>query len=197
MTAMTQAQARPPGLALDEDARERARLSLLALLGSGPLESLGMREAASAAGLGLATLYKYFGPKETLPHAVLAPELAGLIEDMDRASRTAVGVKARLRAVLDAMVHFSEAQPHAASALWRHLPYSLWDEADPDWRAQRQRIVAHIIRNGQHDGSVRKDLDGGALAGLIVGAADAGLAARLSGAPPVDLFDALWPLAAR
>ncbi|MCC5995311.1 MAG: TetR family transcriptional regulator [Oceanicaulis sp.] len=197
MVEMSEAHRRMPGLALDETAQEAARLALLKLLGDGPLERMGMREAAAAAGLGLATLYKYFGPKETLPCAVLAPELEGLIADMDLASRTAVGVKARLRAVLEAMTRFAGAQPEAARAIWRHLPDSLWDGAEPDWRARRLRIVAHILRNGQHDGSVREDVEAEALARLILGAADAALAARLAGTPAQDLFDALWPMAAR
>lgn len=193
---------RAQGRSLDASEREQARTAILALMSQGPLERLGMREAAAAAGLSLATLYKYFGGKDALPAAVLAPDLDALTTAMDAASRTAVGVKARLQAVLGALCEFAETHADAAKALWLHLPPSTWDGADPDWRGQRLRIVSHILRNGQRDGSVRSDLTDASLACLLLGAADRAIETALADPetdPPAGarLFNALWPLAAR
>ncbi|MBI1265478.1 MAG: TetR family transcriptional regulator [Alphaproteobacteria bacterium] len=192
---------RAQGRSLDANERDQARMAILALMSQGPLERLGMREAAAAAGLSLATLYKYFGGKEGLPGAVLAPDLEMLIGAMDKASRMAVGVKARLQGVLDALCSFAQTHADAARALWLHLPPSTWDSADPDWRAQRLRIVSHILRNGQRDGSVRTDLDGACLAFLVLGAADRWIEIALADPetePPAGarLFASLWPLVA-
>lgn len=192
---------RAQGRSLDADAREQARTAILALMSQGPLERLGMREAAAAAGLSLATLYKYFGGKDGLPAAVLAPDLDALVAAMDSASRTAVGAKARLQGAFSALCDFMVSHADAAKALWLHLPPSTWTSGDPDWRAQRLRIVSHILRNGQRDGSVRSDLTDASLAGLLLGAVDRAIETALADpqteAPSGQhLFASLWPLAA-
>jgi len=200
MALTTGGAARAQGRSLDASEREQARTAILALMSQGPLERLGMREAAAAAGLSLATLYKYFGGKDDLPAAVLAPDLEALIAAMDAASRTAIGVKARLQGVFSALCGFALSHPDAARALWLHLPPSTWEATDPDWRGQRLRIVSHILRNGQHDGSVRSDLDDASLARLMLGAADRAIETALAGAETESpsgprLFKSLWPLA--
>ncbi|WBQ13433.1 TetR/AcrR family transcriptional regulator [Hyphomonadaceae bacterium BL14] len=201
MTALAGGAQRAQGRSLDADEREQARAAILGLMSQGPLERLGMREAAKAAGLSLATLYKYFGGKEALPGAVLAPDLEALVAAMDAASRTAVGVKARLQGVLGVLCDFARTHPDAASALWLHLPPSTWESGDGGWRAQRLRIVSHILRNGQRDGSVRADVDDTPLAQLMLGAADRAIEVALADpgaeAPAGErLFARLWPLAA-
>ncbi len=201
MMAAADKALRAQGRSLQAEEREQARTAILALMAQGPLERLGMREAAAAAGLSLATLYKYFGGKDGLPAAVLAPDLEALVAAMDAASRTAIGVKARLQGVLDALCEFALSHGDAARALWLHLPPSTWDAGDPDWRGQRLRIVSHILRNGQRDGSVRADVDDTALAHLILGAADRAVETALAdpeAEPPAGarLFKSLWPLAA-
>lgn len=201
MTAIAGSAQRAQGRSLDADEREQARTAILALMSQGPLERLGMREAAAVAGLSLATLYKYFGGKEALPGAVLAPDLEALVATMDAASRTAIGVKARLQGVLGALCDFARSRGDAAKALWLHLPPSTWDAVNPDWRGQRLRIVSHILRNGQRDGSVRCDVNDSSLAQLMLGAADRSIEVALADedaeAPGgVGLFSSLWPLVA-
>lgn len=201
MTAIAGSAQRAQGRSLDADEREQARTAILALMSQGPLERLGMREAAAVAGLSLATLYKYFGGKEALPGAVLAPDLEALVATMDAASRTAIGVKARLQGVLGALCDFARSRGYAAKALWLHLPPSTWDAVNPDWRGQRLRIVSHILRNGQRDGSVRCDVNDSSLAQLMLGAADRSIEVALADedaeAPGgVGLFSSLWPLVA-
>jgi len=201
MMAAADKVSRAQGRSLDATERDRARTAILALMSQGPLERLGMREAAAAAGLSLATLYKYFGGKDGLPAAVLAPDLEALVATMDAASRTAIGVKARLQGVLGALCEFAKSHADAAKAVWLHLPPSTWDAGEPDWRGQRLRIVSHILRNGQRDGSVRTDLDGACLAILVLGAADRWIEIALADPetePPAGarLFASLWPLVA-
>jgi AcrR family transcriptional regulator len=201
MALTTGSAPRAQGRSLDAVEREQSRTAILALMSQGPLERLGMREAA-AAGLSLATLYKYFGGKDGLPAAVLAPDLEVLVAGMDAASRTAIGVKARLEGVLGALCDFALSHADAARALWLHLPPSTWDGADPDWRGQRMRIVSHILRNGQRDGSVRVDLTDASLGQLMLGAADRAIETALADSEAEaptgpSLFNALWPLAAR
>jgi|GEM_PF-4482495 len=201
MTALAGGVQRAQGRSLDAVEREQARTAILGLMSQGPLERLGMREAAAAAGLSLATLYKYFGGKDGLPAAVLAPDLEALVAAMDHASRTAIGVKARLQGVLGALCEFARSHADAARALWLHLPPSTWDAGEPDWRGQRLRIVSHILRNGQRDGSVRADVDDASLAQLMLGAADRSIETALADAEAeapagARLFAHLWPLAA-
>ena len=99
------------------------------------------------------------------------------------------------------MCEFARSHADAARALWLHLPPSTWDAGEPDWRGQRLRIVSHILRNGQRDGSVRADVDDASLAQLMLGAADRSIETALADAEAeapagARLFAHLWPLAA-
>jgi len=190
------------GVALDDAAREAARREIIALFAAGPFHTVGMREAAAHAGLGMATLYKYFGGKESMVVNALRPELEAMTDAMAEGSRTAVGTKARLQAVFAAMTGFALARMDAARAVWLNLPVCIWTADAHDWRTRRQGIVGHILRSGQHDGSVRTDVEDAALATLLLGAADARIEALLSEDAGFDsrreaarLFNDVWPLA--
>lgn len=200
MTEETGGQNRAPGIALGEAAREEARRALLDLFAEAPVDQIAMRDAARRAGVGLATLYKYFGGKETMAHIVLAPELDGLVEAMGEASRREVGVKARLRAVMMANFAFARDHPSAARAVILNLPAAAWSEDEGVWRTRRRAVIAHIIKNGQHDGSVRDDLTSVHLADHVCGAIDQRLETMMrSGADlaPAEhceqLFSLIWP----
>lgn len=191
------AQKRAPGLALDDAAREHARLALVAMLAEGPVHKLAMREAADRAGLGLATLYKYFGGKEQMVLAVLDPEIDALIEAMAEASRREVGVKARFGATLKAITGFAARHKAASRALWLNLPAGLW--SDENWRARQRAVFEQIFKSGLRDGSVRDDIAVDQLASHIVGASDRVIERTLhDGSDPRTQADllvrSLWPM---
>lgn len=198
--ANTDRSARAPGVALNEQARETARRSLVVLLGEGPFHQIAMRDAARRAGLGLATLYKYFGGKDAMVRAVLDPELAHLSNALALASRREVGVKARFKAFLTESVAFARDHEDAARAVLVNLPAGLWAGDSDAWTAQRRAILVQIFQAGLRDGSIRSDIDTTALAHMSLGALDAALTARLAGEEAADparlsahLFSALWP----
>jgi len=200
VTAETQERGRAPGVALDDQARETARLALVAMLAEAPVHRIAMREAAKRAGVGLATLYKYFGGKEAMVTAVLEPDLDQLIERLGAASRNAVGVKARLRAVLEASFAFARDHEDAARAVLLNLPAGVWADDDASWSQRRRAVLTHILKNGRHDGSVRADLSVESLADLALGAVDQAVQRHLRAGEPVDpgrlgaeLFTLVWP----
>lgn len=200
MTAQISENARAPGVALDDDTREEARRALLAILGKSPVHQIAMRDAARCAGVGLATLYKYFGGKEAMVLAVLAPETSALIEALARASRREVGVKARVRAVLEASAEFVRSHNDAARAIFLNLPAGVWDDEPEGWVQRRRAILAEIFRNGVRDKSVRTDIAPEALALMVMGSCDAALEAGLRSGETIDpagvsarLFAVLWP----
>jgi AcrR family transcriptional regulator len=200
MTVEIREPGRSPGVALDDQAREAARLALVALLAEAPVHRIAMREAAKRAGVGLATLYKYFGGKEAMVTAVLGPDLETLVERLSEASRNAVGVKARLRAVLEASFAFARDYEDAARAVLLNLPAGVWAGDDSQWPARRRAVLAHILKNGRHDGSVRADLPVESLADLALGAVDQAVQRHLRSGEPIDparlgaeAFTLVWP----
>jgi AcrR family transcriptional regulator len=192
--------ARALGVALDDQAREAARQALLALFSEAPVHRIAMRDAAKRAGVGLATLYKYFGGKEAMAPAVLGPDLDALIDQLGAASRNAVGVKARFKAVLEASFAFARDHQPAARAIILNLPAGIWSADEAEWPARRRAVLAHVLKNGRHDGSVRSDLEPDELAAMVFGVVDAELERVLRGGAPIDpaalgakVFSALWP----
>jgi AcrR family transcriptional regulator len=191
---------RAPGVALDDATREAARCALLAMLAEAPVHRIAMREAARRAGLGLATLYKYFGGKEAMVLAVVEPELDALVAALAQASRREIGVKRRVSAVLDASIRFARDHTHAARAVFLNLPAGVWDEDASAWRSRRQDVLVQILKSGVHDGSVRADLAPETLADIMLGALDRWVETALRKNEPIDpartgaaLFAALWP----
>ena len=191
---------RAPGVALDDAAREGARLALLTMLAEAPVHRIAMRDAAKRAGVGLATLYKYFGGKEAMVPAVLSPELDGLVEALSQASRREVGVKARFRAVLEASLVFARDHQDAARAVVLNLPAGIWSESEESWPARRRAVLVQILKNGRHDGSVRTDLTPEDLADLTLGAVDRAVETALRTGEVLEpvkvaerLFTLLWP----
>ncbi len=200
MSTQTSESARLPGIALDDTAREAARAALLSLLAEAPVHRIAMRDAARRAGVGLATLYKYFGGKEAMVTAVLGPDLERLVDRLGDASRNAVGVKARFRAVLEASFGFARDHEPAARAVLLNLPAGVWGDEESEWPARRRAVLAHIFKNGRHDGSVRSDVEPDALADLVFGAVDQTLERLLRTGGAVDparlaasMFSTLWP----
>jgi len=200
MTVETRERDRSPGVALDDRAREAARLALVAMLAEAPVHRIAMREAAKRAGVGLATLYKYFGGKEAMVAAVLAPDLDQMIEQLSAASRNAVGVKSRLRAVLEASFAFARDHEEAARAILLNLPAGVWADDEFSWWVRRRAVVAQILRNGRHDGSVRAEAPVEALADFTLGAVDQAVQRNLRAGERVDparlgaeVFALVWP----
>ncbi|MCR9128556.1 MAG: TetR/AcrR family transcriptional regulator [Alphaproteobacteria bacterium] len=200
MSTQTSESARLPGIALDDTARETARAALLSLLAEAPVHRIAMRDAARRAGVGLATLYKYFGGKEAMVTAVLGPDLERLVDRLGDASRNAVGVKARFKAVLEASFAFARDHEPAARAVLLNLPAGVWGDEESEWTARRRAVLAHIFKNGRHDGSVRSDVEPDELADLVFGAVDQTLERLLRTGRPVDparlaasVFSTLWP----
>ncbi len=60
--------------------RQALRNALLSLVGEKPLEQITIREIASAAGIGYNTFFRHYTDKEALLTAIVADELAQLIE---------------------------------------------------------------------------------------------------------------------
>ena len=200
MGVQIQETARAPGVALDDQARESARRALLAMLAEAPVHRIAMREAAKRAGVGLATLYKYFGGKEAMVLAVVGPELDALIEAVGAASRREVGVKARFRAVIKANFVFGRDHEDAARAVLLNLPAGIWADDETGWLQRRRAVMVQILKNGRHDGSVRTDIDAAALADLSFGAVDRALEQALRDGQTLDpaalterVFATLWP----
>lgn len=192
--------ARAPGVALDDAARETARRALLSMLAEAPVHRIAMRDAARRAGVGLATLYKYFGGKEAMVPAVLSPELDALVDALSQASRREVGVKTRFRAVLEASLIFARDHQDAARAVILNLPAGIWSDAADAWPARRRAVLAQILKNGRHDGSVRTDLTPEDLAELTLGAVDRAVENALRTGEVLEpdrvagrLFTLLWP----
>ncbi|MEO1040413.1 MAG: TetR/AcrR family transcriptional regulator [Pseudomonadota bacterium] len=187
---------------LTDESRERLREVVIDLFAEGLFHEVGMREIAKRAGVGLATIYKYFGAKEDMVVACLEPDMERLLQALALASRCEVGTRRRARAYMIAFVRFHLENPHIADIVHVNTPARLWVETDGGWRTDQLAVYAEILRHGARDGSVRSDVDtddlvrltAGAMKEFVLSLLGKGVEDRDPDAEGEHLFTAVWPM---
>ena len=187
---------------LSEEARERLRAVVVDLFAEGLFHQVGMREIAKRAGVGLATIYKYFGAKEDMVVACLEPDLERLLQSLALASRCEVGAKRRTRAYLVAFVRFHLENPQLAEIVHLNTPAKLWVETEGGLMRDQRAVLAEILRHGVRETSVRSDISVDEIVDLVAGAMRQFILRVIEdGSNEADpdaegerLFAAVWPM---
>jgi AcrR family transcriptional regulator len=113
-----------------------------------------MEDIASAAGVGKGTLYRYFKDKEELFLALLERAAVGLRQRIEAGQAAAVAPRARLEALVDAILEYFDANPYLFDLLQhaegRQLSSTLetWQEV----RLANVRLAEQILEEGQLTG---------------------------------------------
>ncbi len=166
---------------------ERLRKAVIELFAAGLFHEVGIRDIASRAGVGLQTIYKYFGSKEELIFRCCQPELDRLSDEIERLDASS-GPDAgnRLVAFVDAFVGFYCRHREIAEIVYLNLPLRSL-VANPEFAQRRQlATLAKILRDGQEQGLIRKDLAPDLLVDLLAGAAGRYFVRLLTQRAPLD-----------
>lgn len=170
--------------------RHRKMLSAaIAVLRDRPAEEISMDEIARAAGVGKATLYRYFDTKEVLLRACLEEVVNELGAKIERAEAMALPPPERLRAIIGTMV-----ETFSRHLLPLRLLMQRQGELHEAWRrsvqGSRRRLVAVLHRHfadGAATGYYRS-MDTGLVPNLIMGMVRGGVA-HTPGASNQELTD--------
>ncbi|CQR47257.1 HTH-type transcriptional repressor KstR [Paraliobacillus sp. PM-2] len=130
------------------------------------LDTVQMKDVASAAGIGIATLFRYFPKKDQLIVAVATKNLKRTMDDLSvivQANKTAYQ---RLEDVLDYLFKKQTTNKHAAikfrEAFESYASFTKEPIADIhdyiDIQKQIIQILQPVIEDGENDGTIRKDI---------------------------------------
>ena len=139
--------------------------------------TLTMDDVAAAAGVGKGTLFRAFGSREGLLHALWAAKIAALRADIENDSSFGPGTSPRERAVgfLDALLMFKLRNTHLIRALavgagvlksrhykWMHgLLQGFIEDAVPGANSDDALFTAHVLLGGLHIDLVEALMTGG------------------------------------
>jgi AcrR family transcriptional regulator len=137
-----------------------------ALVARHGLRGVTMSDVAQDAGIGRATLYKYFPDAEAILRAWHDREIRGHLEQLTAARDRVDGARDRLEAVLEAYAHLSQGShgPHdadLAAALHR-------DEQVASARRKVRRLLIEVLEEAVATGNVRADVPPDELAGYCL-----------------------------
>ena len=149
-----------PPKKLRRDAAENAERLMAAAVRAGLAEgrAVPMAQIAADAGVGIGTLYRRYPTREALLEA-LAVRAYGLVlaEAEDALASGTTGLDAIDRFLRQSFVHRDELVLPLHGA-----PMTEGTESS-ELRSRMQRTMAAILRRGHEDGSVRADVDAGAV----------------------------------
>ncbi|MCC3316739.1 TetR family transcriptional regulator [Nocardia sp. 852002-20019_SCH5090214] len=146
------------------------------------LRSVTMAQIAERAGIGRATLYKYFPDVETILRTWHAQRIDTHIAELVRVRDGAGSPSARLQAVLTAYADIAhQTRSHDREVVTFLHP----DDRIANAHKQLQNLVRHLIVEGVETGELRDDVDPDVLAAYCLNALAA--AAELSGGVVPDL----------
>lgn len=137
--------------------RARMLAAALDLLRGKRLEEVSMDEIAAAAGVGKATLYRYFSSKEDLLSTCLEEIVDALRARMTQAEEAEAPVEVRLRAVVGAMVGAFSEHLLPLQLLTRRQSdlQETWRHHVSDARAGLVTVLERHFERGQAEGAYR------------------------------------------
>jgi TetR/AcrR family transcriptional regulator, hemagglutinin/protease regulatory protein len=172
----------------------RAQLLACALAAFAEHGIAGARHAdvAAAAQVALPTVFFYFPTREALVEAVVAEVARFFLEQMQQALSVAGKPAQRLLRNARQFVRLAAEHPDYMR-VWLDWSTAMREELWPQYLALQARAVAmlaEVLREGQRDGSVRRDLDAEDSARVFVGAAYVVVQMQLteSSAESIDRF---------
>ncbi|WP_405395155.1 TetR/AcrR family transcriptional regulator [Microbispora hainanensis] len=146
--------------------RDAALNAMAALVAEHGLVALTMSQIAERAGVGRATLYKYFPDAQAVLTAWHERQITDHLDRLTAAADPAEPAVVRLRAALRA---FAEIQHHSARHHGGELAALLHRGEHVDRARHRLReFVENLITEAARDGDVRDDVAAGELAGYCL-----------------------------
>ena len=196
----------PPrdGRLISTEHLEKLRGTVIELFAAGSFQSVGMRDIARRAGVGPATIYKYFGSKDELIFACIQPEMQQLGQRLLAVSeaRRDAPTRSRFEGFAEEFVSFYAEHRQIGEIVYLTIPARNWVENRAFIQTQQLGVGAEILRDGQARGEVRTDVPPELLIELMAGAVHRYMMRMLLA--PADertgqqhaalLFSLFWPM---
>jgi AcrR family transcriptional regulator len=148
------------------DVHEAILETTATLVGKNGLRSVTMSQIAEEAGIGRATLYKYFPDVEAILVDWHERQITGHLEYLADVRNRGGNSGERLAAVLEAYAHISrESHGHRDTELATFLHR---DERVPRAQVKLRRLIRDLIAEGARSGEVRNDVAPDELAGYCL-----------------------------
>jgi len=157
---------------ISPESLERLRQTVIELFSEGLFHQVGLREIAKRAGVGLQTIYKYFGSKDDLILAAIERDMhyltAILVDAGDKSQDLTAEEAFEVFGKLFFDFYFEKI--HVAQIVFMNVPNRYW-VIHPEFVQNKQlEIMAKIIIKGQKSGEIRDDVDASLLVQIIAGA---------------------------
>lgn len=160
------------GRLISKEHLEKLRGTVIKLFAAGDFESVGMRDIAKQAGVGPATIYKYFGSKDELIFACIQPEMQALgqrLLEVSAAHRDGP-TRDRFYAFAEVFIGFYVDHRQIGEIVYLTIPTRNWVENLKFIQTQQIGTGVEILRDGQQRGEVRSDASPELLIALLSGA---------------------------
>ena len=157
---------------ISQESLERLRITVIELFAEGMFHHVGLREIAKRAGVGLQTIYKYFGTKDELIVAAIEQDLATLTQRMTAAAENSNHTTTREKFFDLGFQYFDFylSNRHIAQIVFMNIPHRYW-VTNPDFIQNEQLVVMEqVIREGQQNGELRNDCEAALLVQMVAGA---------------------------
>lgn len=157
---------------ISPESLERLRQTVIELFSEGLFHQVGLREIAKRAGVGLQTIYKYFGSKDDLILAAIERDMHYLTAILVDAGDTSQDLSAEEAFEVFGKLFFDFyfEKIHVAQIVFMNVPNRYW-VIHPEFVQNKQlEIMAKIIIKGQKSGEIRDDVDASLLVQIIAGA---------------------------
>jgi TetR/AcrR family fatty acid metabolism transcriptional regulator len=149
----------------------KLRKALKTLLRKDDFNSITTAKIAKTAGANEALIYRYFGDKRGLLHAVLKESLVDYLADLERALEGMKGASSKLKRIAKANMEFYAKDPVIARILLlevRNYP-GYFESETYELVRQYGRYVSGIIREGMESGEIRNDVSSGHVRDVLLG----------------------------
>lgn len=157
---------------ISPESLERLRQTVIELFSEGLFHQVGLREIAKRAGVGLQTIYKYFGSKDDLIIAAIERDmhyLTAILVDAGEKSQD-LSAKESFEVFGKLFFDFYFEKIHVAQIVFMNVPNRYW-VIHPEFVQNKQlEIMARIIIKGQKSGEIRDDVEASLLVQIIAGA---------------------------
>lgn len=175
---------------LTDSKREKIRQVIISLFADALFHDVGIRDICTRAEVTPKTIYKHFGNKETLLISAIAPDMARLTQDMEDAATGLGSTTDRLEAVTRAFISFYFDNLPVARIVFLNIPSAYFVSQPAFIQRGQLDVMANLIREGQQEGSIRKDVEASELVEAVAGIAMRSMFRLLTSADPVPSPDA-------
>lgn len=151
--------------------REAIVQAAIEVFGENNFRDSNIREIAKRAGVAEGTIYKYFKDKEDLFFSIPMEKTKGYVEQLDLHLQGITGAPNKIRKFIWYYFHFFNANPEYGRILLLEMRVSKRFIKTKTYASLRKstRQILNILRDGQEEGTIRKDVNIYLLRQLILG----------------------------